>query len=73
MFKAVLVTNENLDIITALNDGVQPAQECIDNPTYFVWPFDHDGHSALVGEEMYNIAFKTVKELDMQIRIVTTL
>lgn len=45
---ALQVTPNNLPIIKKLNDGVEPPQECVDTPTYYVWDDTDDGFNDLL-------------------------
>lgn len=38
--RAKLVTEHTIEFITEQNEGVRPAQECLDEPTFFVYSDD---------------------------------
>ena len=53
MIWATKVNKDNLKLIADLNDGIAPAQECVDNPTYFVHPDSDDDHNQLLTPEVF--------------------
>lgn len=48
-----LVTENNLDLIASLNDGIRPEPECLELPTYFVHPDSDDEYNMLLTEEAF--------------------
>lgn len=50
---AIRVSKTTMPLITELNEGIAPGQECLDNPTYFLYPVNSDEKCQLVTDEVY--------------------
>lgn len=70
MLIAMLVTPENLPVITALNDEVEPAQECVDNPTYYLYPTDPDEHAELIDADTFEATYTTKSAHELNTYVV---
>jgi hypothetical protein len=63
---ALKVTENTLPIITVLNGGVEPDEECLALPTYFIYPLDDaDEHCLLVSEKMFFAAYEMTDKTDI--------
>lgn len=62
LFKATLITKKNLQDIARINNGQVPSEH-VDNPTMFVWPFDHVGDPETVSLEDFMAKY----EVDMTV------
>lgn len=61
---AIKVTENTLPLITVLNE-LAPDEECLANPTYFIYPLDDsEGHCDLVSETTFLRSYKVDDNTD---------
>lgn len=71
MARAMRVTEENLSAIAAMNDGIAPHRECVDNLTYFIDPEHPTGQNQLLAGEVFhdNYMFATPQKENILVEI----
>lgn len=62
---AMLVCMKNIAIITELNNGVEPAPECLENPTYFTWSDDPNEVNNLIDRDVFLDNFEVISEIEL--------
>lgn len=62
---AIIVCLKNLTLITQLNNGVRPAQICLDRPTYFIWTDDTDGRNVLIERDEFLSTYNLMTDVKL--------